>query len=849
MIAVAAVSIFATIDAPSTVTYAVQNENIGLYWDNPEAAGTISWDNGEMGPGGIGFGTAEFDVDTAIMFEPADLVGYNNYVFDYLAFYHQDAGCTYTLTVYQGGDSNAPDSTNMLSTQTIAPGSLTLNAVNYIQLANAVTINASQHLWIVLAYDCTTTGSYPAKMDTSDLAGTYDGKGNLINSGGWVGLYTATVNSAQITGNWFMRAYITAPATRESIPLTHYVPADHSPVVNNASPVVDASLIERGYFRDSHSEVFVEENSRAEVIAGYKIYKDGNLIETLNWNSDEQQHYFFTTEDVGQYTFNVTTLSEDLASGSVTESSYSSDVNVTVATVSVDGPPRGISFTVDNGNEPTINWVYPGEALGDTRLALPGDMERHPQGMSRGYGSFAVYEFGIRFTAQELQDYAGQSITNIRTVIPDTLCTYTLKIYEGGSVVWDNVDSSYVYTEGSLVHEQPVVNPVLYRVNIIDLDTPVQIQANNEYWIAFKVIQHANNIFPMPQAGNDGEINNRQGNLIKFTSWSSMYTEGEDMSDETDHYIQMYVSDLTTRSNNVTVLSSETYPECDGPLVAAATKQAPVATLNDVRTNDRADLAGWEVNWNLNTPDAESYTVDLQYTGLILGGYDEGDYDYSVSAVYDDQNVVTSDEAVCSIVLPNPDSLKAEKVNPNSDYWRLTWLPPNLDAYSRGFQKYNVYSGADEDNCDTFVAEADAEFLITATFDSTLTYKVVAVYGGGDNETFESSGTFWSLPIQGTYDNDIDFNATRIIGAYPNPFNPKTTIKYNIAKDSNVELVIYNIKGQKVRTLVNERKTQGEHSIVWNGQDDNGHNSATGVYFYRLKSGTHTSTQKLMMIK
>ncbi len=84
---------------------------------------------------------------------------------------------------------------------------------------------------------------------------------------------------------------------------------------------------------------------------------------------------------------------------------------------------------------------------------------------------------------------------------------------------------------------------------------------------------------------------------------------------------------------------------------------------------------------------------------------------------------------------------------------------------------------------------------------------------------------------------------------YPNPFNPTTNISYSIAKPGLVTLDIYNIKGQKIRTLVNEVKNPGSYSMVWNGFDDGGCSLVGGVYFYRLKSGSAVETRKMILIK
>ena len=72
------------------------------------------------------------------------------------------------------------------------------------------------------------------------------------------------------------------------------------------------------------------------------------------------------------------------------------------------------------------------------------------------------------------------------------------------------------------------------------------------------------------------------------------------------------------------------------------------------------------------------------------------------------------------------------------------------------------------------------------------------------------------------------------INAYPNPFNPETTIGFYIAQESFVELAVYNVKGQKVAMLMNGICEQGKQQIVWQGRDDNGRLAGSGMYFIRL---------------
>jgi hypothetical protein len=84
---------------------------------------------------------------------------------------------------------------------------------------------------------------------------------------------------------------------------------------------------------------------------------------------------------------------------------------------------------------------------------------------------------------------------------------------------------------------------------------------------------------------------------------------------------------------------------------------------------------------------------------------------------------------------------------------------------------------------------------------------------------------------------------------FPNPFNPETMIKFNLAKASKVSLNIYNVLGQVVRTLVNEELPAGIHSIVWDGKNAQGSDVSSGVYFYRIKAGDFESTMRMTLLR
>ncbi|MCK4655256.1 MAG: T9SS type A sorting domain-containing protein, partial [Candidatus Cloacimonetes bacterium] len=96
-----------------------------------------------------------------------------------------------------------------------------------------------------------------------------------------------------------------------------------------------------------------------------------------------------------------------------------------------------------------------------------------------------------------------------------------------------------------------------------------------------------------------------------------------------------------------------------------------------------------------------------------------------------------------------------------------------------------------------------------------------------------------------------DLHKAENLSNYPNPFNPTTTISFSLNTENteDTEIIIYNIKGQKVKTLLNEHLSKGNHSINWNGKDNNNKAVASGLYFYKLSSGKETQVKKMLLFK
>ena len=120
-----------------------------------------------------------------------------------------------------------------------------------------------------------------------------------------------------------------------------------------------------------------------------------------------------------------------------------------------------------------------------------------------------------------------------------------------------------------------------------------------------------------------------------------------------------------------------------------------------------------------------------------------------------------------------------------------------------------------------------------------------------DNNLGSDSATIEVDVEAGNVENDEDLilATTTLVGNYPNPFNPTTTINYNLTEAGIVSLKIYNVKGELVRTLLSDQQTAGDHSIVWNGKDENGNQAGSGIYMYQMKTNNYSACKSMIMLK
>jgi hypothetical protein len=125
-------------------------------------------------------------------------------------------------------------------------------------------------------------------------------------------------------------------------------------------------------------------------------------------------------------------------------------------------------------------------------------------------------------------------------------------------------------------------------------------------------------------------------------------------------------------------------------------------------------------------------------------------------------------------------------------------------------------------------------------------YSVIGLFtNGSTNMLYETA-----IVYTGIDDNDpLVPLITELLGNSPNPFNPDTVISYSLETEGPVMLEIFNIRGQLVKTMVNEHQPAGRYSVVWKGKDEAGRSAGSGIYFYRMTTASYRAAKKMIMLK
>ena len=198
------------------------------------------------------------------------------------------------------------------------------------------------------------------------------------------------------------------------------------------------------------------------------------------------------------------------------------------------------------------------------------------------------------------------------------------------------------------------------------------------------------------------------------------------------------------------------------------------------------------------------------------------------------------------------------KINPDNDLI-YTNNNNNIDARFNNISLPNgeVFPGINNINeYPDFVGDVNKDMEKTDFADKFVQFQLnptsPCIDAGDPTEEADSDGTIPDLGVfeyVGNKELTPAVNCEISLSNYPNPFNPTTNILFNVAEEGNVEIKIYNLRGQVVKSLVNHKLAVGNHRIVWNGDNNHGSAVASGIYFVRMKQMNSYVTRKIILTK
>jgi Secretion system C-terminal sorting domain/Immune inhibitor A-like, MAM domain len=458
------------------------------------------------------------------------------------------------------------------------------------------------------------------------------------------------------------------------------------------------------------------------------------------------------------------------------------------------------------------------------------------------------------FDQSDLMAYVGGQFTEVELYINDVPSSMILHIWEGANAGTEVLSQTFTATGADWV--------------TVELDTPVTIAGSTEYWVGYEVT-HAAAEF---SCGTDaGPAIVGKGDWIATSpgAWQSMAGLGLDYNWNIHAYVdggRVMTNNTTTLDRNVTGYNIKHSLESGGDYTLIGTVDP---SDNPTFTDETPEAGAWNY-----------YVVTALYDGLDGAASNEAmayifDED-AIELAYDDG---TAEEGL-NVGIAQYMAVKFTPDYPSSRI--LTHIKMYIEEMNTGQFVFRVFP----DDGGMPGATQLAQFNITPdnlhvgwntivvpdplTFNSGSFY--VAVFEMAnlaslgldtDNmgQSWKTVANQWQEVTEGNImiraiilpgDSETPEEiapANAAVSNYPNPFNPETTIAMNIPADGYASLKVYNVKGQLVNTLVDGFMTAGENFVTWNGTDDNSNPVTSGIYFYKLETGSQTVTSKMIMLK
>jgi len=250
-----------------------------------------------------------------------------------------------------------------------------------------------------------------------------------------------------------------------------------------------------------------------------------------------------------------------------------------------------------------------------------------------------------------------------------------------------------------------------------------------------------------------------------------------------------------------------------------------------------------ESSWTLITENAYELTsLDTHWSFLPMGTYV-----YAVKSSYTGNH--SSEAGFSNDIIKNFNPI----FSPPKDFAGvnmfgtfdviLTWKIPDYEEYTGAPISYQLQRDGETIGTTTNLTYTDT--VPESNIETNYVYSLKAIYISGESEYVITDVL---VGIVSDDDKNISF-VTALIGNYPNPFNPSTFIAFEKKDKGHIQIDIFNIRGQKVRALLDDVLDEGVYNIEWNGNDEHGRSVGSGVFFYQMKTSEYSAIKKMVLMK
>ena len=247
----------------------------------------------------------------------------------------------------------------------------------------------------------------------------------------------------------------------------------------------------------------------------------------------------------------------------------------------------------------------------------------------------------------------------------------------------------------------------------------------------------------------------------------------------------------------------------------------------------------------------DEWIIDTEYNTYEDNVDSDFEYTYRVSAIY--VNLDGESEGIENSIIISPFNPPRDlQAVANETAIVLTWEAPQTQQYGL-FQEYQIWRNSHQEP-DFSLLNVQNPIDYTTYCDSNVqygviyTYYIIATYSSPIGNSLPSNNATEGLTLS-IVDEPFPVWKTELLGNYPNPFNPKTVISFSVDKTTNVILDIYNIKGQKIKSLLNREYSPGKYSVIWDGTDDHYRTVGSGLFFCKLHTESIISLKSMLLLK